>query len=85
MKVTCIVWFAEFVGSILLIFIPKVFGHTQAGTSIGYGFMVDLYFVLLPFLYLINDSDVKNSIADDSLFRGIRGIFNRPKAQVLPK
>ena len=85
MKVSFIVWFAEFFGSILLIFTPKIFGHTQVGTGIGYGLMADLYFVVLPFLYLINDSDVKNSIADDSWFRGIRGIFSRPKVQVLPK
>ncbi len=84
-KVTFIVWFAEFVGSILWISIPKIFGHGQVGTSIGYGLVMDLYFVVLPFLYLINDSDVKDSITDDGWFRTIRGIFNRTNVQVLPK
>ena len=84
-KVTFIVWLAEFVGSILLIFVPSWAGHGQFGNSVQNVFGTVFYFVLLPFLYLVNDSDVKNTITDDSWFGAIRGIFNRTNIQVLPK
>ena len=65
--------------------IGKIFGHGQIGTEIGYLFTASLYFVLLPFCYLINSSDIKNAIVDESWFRAIRGVFNRTNIQVLPK
>ena len=79
------VWLTEFVGSFLLVFIPKIFGHGQVGTETGYALAVTFYFVLLPFLYLVNDNDVKNTITEDSWFHAIKGIFNRTNAQVIPK
>ena len=84
-KVTLIVWLTEFVGAIIMIFSSTVFGHAQVGTGIGYIVTSVFYFVLIPFLYLVNDSDVKNTIAEDSWFRAIGGIFNRTNIQVLPK
>ena len=84
-KITFMVWLTEFIGSILLVFIPKIFGHGQVGTVAGSALTVTFYFVLLPFLYLVNDSDVKNTITDESWFHAIRGIFRIPNSQVLPK
>ena len=84
-KVTLIVWLTEFVGAIIMIFSSTVFGHAQVGTGISYIVASVFYFVLIPFLYLVNDSDVKNTIAEDSWFRAIRGIFNRTNIQVLRK
>ena len=78
------VWFTEFVGSFLLVFIPKIFDHEQVGTTTANAFTVTFYFVVLPFLYLVNDTEVKNTITDDSWFHAIRGIFNRPNRKVLP-
>ena len=83
--VTFILWLIEFVGSILMIFVPKIFDHGQVGTTAGNIFVVLFYFVLLPFFYLVNSSDVKLTIAEESWFRAIRGIFNRSNVQVLPK
>ena len=76
-KVTFILWLIEFVGSTLLLLVPRIFGHGQAGTATGMLFVVLFYFVLLPFFYLVNNSDVKSTIAEESWFRAIRGIFNR--------
>ena len=84
-RVTFVVWLTECVGSIILIFGSTVFGHAQVGTGIANIVATAFYFVLIPFLYLINDSDVKNTIAEDSWFRAIRGIFNRTNIQILPK
>ena len=84
-KVTFIVWLIEFVASILLIFIPKIFGHGQVGTGAGTIFVSLFYFLLLPFSYLINSSDIKGEIVDESWFHAIRGIFNRTNIQVLRK
>ena len=84
-KVTFVLWLIEFVGSILMIFVPKIFDHGQVGTTAGNIFVVLFYFVLLPFFYLVNSSDVKLTIAEESWFRAIRGIFNRSNVQVLPK
>ena len=84
-KVTFIVWLTEFVGSILMMLTPKIFAHGQVGTATGGIFILSFYFVLLPFCYLINSSDVKTVIVEESWFRAIRGIFNRPNIQVLPK
>ena len=84
-KVTFILWLIEFVGSILLIFVPKIFEHGQVGTTAGNTFVVLFYFVLLRFCYLVNSSDVKLTIAEESWFRAMRGIFNRTNVQVLPK
>ena len=84
-KVTFIVWVTEFVGSMLLLLIPKLFGHSQVGTATGYIISTAFYFVILPFLYLVNDEDVKKRITDDSWFRAIKGIFNKTnKVEVLP-
>ena len=84
-KVTFIVWFTEFVGSLILVLPPMVFGHGQVGTAIGRTLYLATCFVLLPFLYLINDSDVKSAIVEDSWVHAIRGIFNRTNIHVLPK
>ena len=78
-------WLTEFVGSILLIFGSTIFGHGQVGTGTVYIFAEVFYFVFLPFLYLVNASDVKKTIAEDSWFRAVRGIFNRASIQELPK
>ena len=84
-KVTFMIWLIEFVGSFILIFIPKIVGHGQVGTGAGWIFCVSLYFVLLPFAYLINSTDIKQTIVDESWFYAVRGIFNRTNIQVLPK
>ena len=81
--VTFIVWLTEFVGSLLMIFAPTVFGHAQVGTAAGSTTVVAFYFVILPFLYLVNDSDVKNTIVEDNWVRAIRGIFSRTNIEVL--
>ena len=78
-------WLTEFVGSILLIFGSTIFGHGQVGTGTSQIFVMVFYFVVIPFLYLVNDSDVKYTIAEDSWFRAIRGIFNRTNIHVFPK
>ena len=84
-KVTFILWLTEFVVSILLLSVPNISGHGQAGSAAGMIFVVPFYFVLLPFLYLVNSSDVKLTIAEESWFRAIRGIFNRSNNEVLPE
>ena len=84
-KVTFIAWIIEFIGSILQAFVPKVFGHGLVGTGAGEIFTVFFYFVLLPFSYLINDSDIKNAIVDENWFHAISRIFNRTKFQVIRK
>ncbi len=84
-KVTFVVWLTEFAGSLLAVFTPTVFGHGQNGTATGHTMVLAFYFVLLPFLYLVNDSEIKNAIVEDSLFRAIRGIFKRHSTRVLPR
>ena len=84
-KVTFMIWLIEFVGSFILIFIPKIVGHGQVGTGAGAIFTVSLYFVLLPFTYLINSSDIKRTIVDESWFHAVRGIFSRTNIQILRK
>ena len=64
---------------------PKIFAHEQVGVSFRSAIMMDMYFLVLPFLYLVNDTDVKNRITDDGWFSAIRGIFSRTNNQVLPK
>ena len=70
-------WLTEFLGSLIMILPPMVFGHAQAGTATSLTITLIFYFVFLPFLYLVNDSDVKNTIVEDNWVRAIRGIFNR--------
>ena len=78
-------WLTEFVGSVLLIFGSTIFGHGQVGTGTTHIFAMVFYFVLLPFLYLVNDPDVKKKIAEESWFRAVSGIFNGANIQELPK
>ena len=68
-----------------MVFIGKIFGHGQVETVAGHALVVLFYFVILPFLYLVNDSDVKNRITDGSWFRAMKGVFNRSNHRVLPK
>ena len=67
-----------------MILSPMVFGYAQAGTATSLTIVLMFYFVCLPFLYLVNDSDVKNTIVEDNWVRAIRGIFNRTNIEVLP-
>ena len=76
---------AEFVNSIVAMFGPTLFAHEQVAASFGNAITTNMYFVVLPFLYLVNDTDVKNAITDDGWFRAIRGIFDRTNIEVLPK
>ena len=69
----------------MMAFGSSIFGHGQVGTGTAHIFAMVFYFVLLPFLYLVNDSDVKNTIVEDNWVRAIRGIFNRTNVQLLPK
>jgi len=82
-KVAFIAWLIEFIASILLTFVPKLFGHGLIGTGAGEVFTVFFYFVLLPFSYLINDSDIKNAIVDENWFHAILGIFNRTNIEAV--
>ena len=84
-KVTFMTWLIEFVGSILLTFIPKIFGHGQVGTAAGAIITFSFYFVLLPFCYLINNSDIKNAIVETSWLHGLKGIFDRTNIEILLK
>ena len=84
-KVTFIMWAIELVGSLLLILITTIFGHGQIGAATAGIFIFAFYFVILPFCYLVNSSDIKYAIVDDGWIRTVRGIFNRTNIQVLPK
>ena len=83
--VTFIAWLIEFVGSLSAPLIPKVFGHGQVEIGAGLILVSSFYFILLPFCYLINDSDIKSTIVDESWFYAVKGIFNRTNIQVLRK
>ena len=84
-KVTFMTWLIEFIGSILLTLIPKLFGHGQVGTAAGAILTFSFYFVLLPFCYLVNNSDIKNTIVEESWLHAIRGIFSRTNIEILHK
>ena len=84
-RVTFIMWAIEFVGSLQLMLITTIFGHEQVGAATAGIFIFAFYFVILPFCYLVNNSDIKYAIVDDGWIRTIRGIFNRTNIQVLPK
>ena len=84
-KVTFIAWLIEFIGSFVPALILKIVGHEQVGISAGEILRSSIYFVLLPLVYLINSSDLKAAIVDESWFHAIRGIFNRTNIQVLRK
>ena len=82
-KVTFIAWLMEFLGSFVAAAIPAIFGHGQIAYAALQILALFFYFVLLPFFYLLNDSEVKSTIAEESWVRAIRGIFNRSNTQVL--
>ena len=84
-KITFILWLIELIGSIILVSARTVFGHGPVGTATTGVFLMLFYFLLLPFFYLVNDSDVKSTIAEESWYRAMRGIFNRSNVEVLPK
>ena len=84
-KVSFMLWLIEFVASIVMVFTPAIFGHGQVGTATGLIFVALFYFVLLPFFCLVNSSDVKLTIVEESWFPALRGIFNRSNVEVLPK
>ena len=84
-KVTFIAWLIEFVASFTAPLIPKVFGHGQVELGAGLILVSSFYFILLPFAYLINDSDIKRTIVDESWLYAVKGIFQRSNVQVLRK
>ena len=83
-RVTFIMWAIEFVGSLQLMFITTTLGRDQVGSAIAGIFILAFYFVILPFCYLVNSSDIKYAIVDDGWIRTVRGIFNRTNIQQLP-
>ena len=84
-RVTFIIWLIEFVGSLLIPFIPKLFAHGQPGAAVEGTVIFSLYFVILPLAYLMNNSDIKNTIVEENWLYAIRGIFNRTDIETFQK
>ena len=82
-KVTFIAWLIEFIGSLLPPLILKTVGHEQVGIAAAEILRSSFYFLLLPLAYLINSSDLKAAIVDESWFHAIRVIFNRNNIQTI--
>ena len=82
--VNFIIWFTEFISTILFGLLPKISIYDLVGAAIGGIFSLAFYFVLLPFMYLVNSSDIKYTMVEDSWFHAVRGIFRRTNVQVAP-
>ena len=82
-KVSFIAWLIEFLALFVGAAIPLIVGQGHVAHPALQIISHFLYFVLLPFCYLVNSSDIKNAIVDESWFQAIRGIFNRTNIQVL--
>ena len=75
MKTTFICWLVEFLGSFLCIFGPFITGHRNVGWGVIKVMIMFVYFILLPFTYLINSSETKKTIVDFSWISGIAVVF----------
>ena len=76
MKTTFICWLVEFAGSFLFIFGPFITAHRNVGWGIIQILILFVYFILLPFTYLMNSSETKNAIADSNWVSGISVVFH---------
>ena len=72
MKTTFICWLVGFVGSFLSVFEPFITGHRNVGWGIIQILILSVYFIRLPFTYLINCHETKTTILN---FNWISALF----------
>ena len=70
LKVSFIGWLCELVGSVMSLLKPKLlyesrFSHMYYSDSL-------IMFVIIPFLYLVNDEEVKGVIYEKGWYNGLR-------------
>jgi hypothetical protein len=75
MKTTFICWLVEFVGSFLSIFGPFITGHRNVGWGIIQVLILTVYFIMLPFTYLINSRETKATIFNFNWISALAGVF----------
>lgn len=79
-QVTFIVWLVEFLGCLTMAIDFLVVGsRSNAITGLLRTLTMFCYFVLLPWTYLMNSSETKHTIADESWRVGLAGIFMSSK------
>ena len=70
LRVSFIGWLCELVGSVMSLLKPKLlyesrFSHMYYSDSL-------IMFVIIPFLYLVNDEEVKGVIYEKGWYKGLR-------------
>ena len=70
LRVSFIGWLCELVGSVMSSLTPKLlfesgFSHVYYSDSL-------IMFVIIPFVYLVNDEEVKGVIYDQGWYKGLR-------------
>ena len=79
-QIAILAWFVEFIGFLGIVIGSVVLGHgNMVVTFCLQTFSMSLYFIILPYIFLVNEqSSLKSTIADSNLYRRFIDIFYSP-------
>ena len=79
-QIAILAWFVEFAGFLGIVIGSVVLGHGDLIVTFSLQtFSMSIYFIILPYIYLINEqSNLKSVIADCSLYRKFTERFYQP-------
>ena len=72
MKICFIGWFLELVGVISIAMAPNLY---ELGLSNPHYPNAIIMFIVIPFLHLMNDQDIKSAIYDHGWYYGLKQMF----------
>ena len=74
--VTILGWLTEFTGFLLIFLVSYILGHGDAVvTLILQSLTIFIYFLVVPCIYLINDSDLKANFAETKVYFNFLKLF----------
>ena len=65
-------WAIELIGALVVVITPMLYDH---GFLNVYYINVILFFLLIPFLHLMNNEDTKGIISESSWYQGLRHLM----------
>ena len=79
-QIAILAWFVEFIGFCGIVLGTVILGHGNMVVTFSLqSFSMSLYFIILPFIFLINEqSSLKSTIADSNFYRKFTERFYVP-------
>ena len=79
-QITILAWFVEVIGFLGIVIGSFILGHGDLLVTFSLQtFSMSIYFIILPYIFLINEqSNLKSTIADSNFYRKLTERFYQP-------